>query len=214
MGPPEAVDREFLYIDFLFCVCFGSRAFFFLPSAFFLLSSWLILPHLGSILPHLGSILGSSWLHLEPYWPHLEPSWPHVGPSWLHLEPSWLPKASPDHPKISFGAQRLPRANIACFEHPMINLRENPSIQSKPSRETFEKSVLCRAPHFFETLERILRSRANPRENPSRKMCLKPSRESFDPEQTTTKNMILLKTCLRISSTISLFSTFHCFLKV
>ena len=79
MGPPEAVDREFLYIVFLFCVCFGSRAFFFLPSAFFLLSSWLILPHLGSIWGHLGSILGSSWLHLEPSWPHLEPSWLHLG---------------------------------------------------------------------------------------------------------------------------------------
>ena len=60
MGPPEAVDREFVYIDlFVFCVCFGSRAFFFLPPAFFLLSSWLILPHLGSIWDHLGSILGS-----------------------------------------------------------------------------------------------------------------------------------------------------------
>ena len=35
MGPPEAVDREFVYIDFLFCVCFASRAFFFLPSVFF-----------------------------------------------------------------------------------------------------------------------------------------------------------------------------------
>ena len=83
MGPPEAVDREFLYIAFLFCVCFGSRDFFFLPSAFFLLSSWQILPQLGSIWGHLGSILGSSWLHLEPSWPHLEPSWRHLGPTWL-----------------------------------------------------------------------------------------------------------------------------------
>ena len=32
MGPPEAVDREFVYIDFFFCFFFGSRALFFLPS--------------------------------------------------------------------------------------------------------------------------------------------------------------------------------------
>ena len=66
MGPPEAVDREFVCIDFLCCVCFGSRAFFFLPSAFFFLSAWLILPHVCSIWGHLGCILCSSWLHLEP----------------------------------------------------------------------------------------------------------------------------------------------------
>merc|ERR1712097_229316 len=93
-----------------------------------------------------------SWLHLDPSWLSLAPSWPHVGPSWLHLEPSWLPKASPDHPKISFGAQRLPRANIAFFERPM----------SKLSRESFDPE---------QTFERILREKCASLSTPFSRNC-------------------------------------------
>ena len=130
MEPAKLDDRELACIDFfLFCFLLSSGLVW-APSWAILASSWLILAHLGFVWAHLGSISG----HLGSILGHVASI---LDPSWLHLEPSWLPKASPDHPKISFGAQRLPRANIAFFEHPM----------NKLSRESFDPE---------QTLARIL----------------------------------------------------------
>ena len=88
MGPPEAVDREFVYRD-LFCSAFvldlALSSFFLLPSFFFhlgsscpilapsgaiLAPSWAplgsILSHLGLILSHPGSILAPQNVFLGP----------------------------------------------------------------------------------------------------------------------------------------------------
>ena len=87
MGPPEAVDREFVYIDFssAFVLVLALSSFFLLPSFFFhfssscpisapsgaiLAPSWAplvsILSHLGRILSHPGSILAPQNVFLEP----------------------------------------------------------------------------------------------------------------------------------------------------
>ena len=102
-GAAGAVDREFVYIDF----------FLVLLSSFFLsLSSFFFFPEMGKS----GANTHQSGAKMRQSGAKTR----HLGPSRRHLEPSWLPKASPDHPKISFGAQRLPRANIAFFEHPKV----------------------------------------------------------------------------------------------
>ena len=87
MGPPEAVDREFVYIDFCsaFVLVLALSSFFLLPSFFF---------HLGSSCPMLapsGAILAPSWAPLGSILSHLGPILSHPGsilaPQNVFLEP-------------------------------------------------------------------------------------------------------------------------------
>ena len=113
MVPRSSVDREFVYIDFVFvflsCWCFLlSSCFCRVASSFSLLASFVLLLPLLSLLLLCCFFLLSSWLHLGL---HLGPSWLHLG---LLLAPSWAPKASPSSPRLNQnvprGAHRPPEA--------------------------------------------------------------------------------------------------------
>ena len=109
MGPQKAVDREFVYIDFLlFFVCFGSCSLFLLLSSFFLsLSSFFFFvpprTQREDAERHSAGLLPPSWLHLGPMLDHHSPSWLHLGPMLDHL-------GSPKPPQKCFGSPKAPRA--------------------------------------------------------------------------------------------------------
>ena len=131
MGPPEAVDREFVYIEFCFCFPFVLV----LPSFFLLLSCWFFLlsscifcvASSFSLLASFVLLLPSLFLLLLCcFFFHHGPSWSILAACWTILAPSWLPRGPQSHLRISISSR------ISLFSSLGIEILEEIPILGSP----------------------------------------------------------------------------------